>query len=32
MNNQELPIAFFGYEEAWQLFVDIRTFAETTKI
>ena len=32
MNNQELPISFFGWAEAWELFVDIRTFAETTGI
>jgi hypothetical protein len=32
MNNQELPISFFGWAEAWQMFVDIRTFAETTRI
>jgi hypothetical protein len=32
MNNQELPLNFFGYVEAWDLFVEIRTFAETTQI
>jgi hypothetical protein len=31
MNNQELPLSFFGYAQAWQLFTEIRTFAETTK-
>jgi hypothetical protein len=32
MNHQEMPLTFFGYVQAWELFTEIRTFAESTKI
>jgi hypothetical protein len=31
-NGQELPLALFGYEQAWEMFMDIRTFAERTGV
>ena len=32
MNGEELPVAIFGWSEAWALFIDIRTFAERTGV
>lgn len=32
MQSTELPSSMFGWAQAWQLFVDIRTFAEQSKI
>ena len=32
MNHNELPVAFFGWVEAWEMFVDIRTFAEQSGV
>ena len=31
-DGQELPLALFGYEQAWEMFVEIRTFAERTGV
>ena len=32
MQSTELSLSMFGWAQAWQLFVDIRTFAEQSKI